>query len=321
MLKIIFSIAAAFIFSTCFCQVSKSKADYETKTIVYKVIGQDSIRADFFRTTTDNKLHPVIVYLHGGALIFGSKNDLSNEQREFYLNAGYSVFAVDYRLAPETKLSSILEDVRDAIVWVQKNHKELHVDPKNIFVVGHSAGGYLALTTGYMLSTPPRGIISFYGYGDLKGKWYNEPSSHYLEQGKIPEEKAMKLISPSVISSASYSQRFDLYLYTRQQGIWPSFVSGHDISKEPDYFDQFSPVLNVSSNYPPVLLIHGDKDTDVPFEQSVLMDKILSEKKINHKFIKMAGFNHVFDYAEGGLSNPKIKKAFDEVIKFMNKHK
>jgi acetyl esterase/lipase len=319
--KIIFSIILVFIFTDFYSQNSKSKIDYEKKLYVYKIIGQDSIKSDFYRISNDTIVRPIIVWLHGGALIMGSKNRLPKEQLEFYLHAGYSLLSIDYRLAPETKLNEIVEDIKDAIIWVQNNDTQLQIDPKRIFVIGHSAGGYLSLMTGYILDNPPRAIVSFYGYGDLQSEWCNQPDSFYLNYRKVPKEKAYKLIRGSTITSASNDERFDLYLYCRQQGIWSNIVSGRDTKKEPEYFNQFCPIKNINSNYPPVLLIHGDNDTDVPFKQSVLMDEALSLKNIDHQFIRMTGFGHAFDKTKGGLSNAQINNTFNEVVKFLNKYK
>jgi acetyl esterase/lipase len=266
-------------------------------------------------------MRPIIVWIHGGALIWGGRNSLPKEQLEFYLNAGYSVLSIDYRLAPETKLYEITEDIKDAIIWVQNNDIQLQIDPKKIFVIGHSAGGYLALMTGYLLDKPPRAIVSFYGYGDIQSEWCNQPDSYYTKLGLIPKNNAFKIIRDSAITSASSNERYDLYLYCRQQGIWTNIVSGHDPVKEPDYFNRFCPLKNMNSHFPPVLLIHGDHDTDVPFKQSVLMDEALSCKNIDHQFIKMAGFGHAFDKLEGGFGNTQISNTFYEVTKFMDNYK
>jgi acetyl esterase/lipase len=321
MKKLIFSIVFVLLCADFYSQTYESKMEYEKKTFVYKIIEQDSIKSDFYRTSNDKTVRPIIVWIHGGALIWGSSNSLPKEQLEFYLNAGYSLLSVDYRLAPETKLYDIIEDIKDAILWVRNNAAQLQIDPQRIFVIGHSAGGYLALMTGYILDNPPRAIISFYGYGDIQSEWCNQPSSFYINYGLVSKEKAFKLIRSSTLTRASNNERFDLYLYCRQQGIWTNVVSSHDPVKEQEYFDRFCPIKNISSSFPPVLLIHGDKDTDVPFEQSVLMDEALSHKNIDHQFIKMAGFDHAFDKLKGGLSNSIISNTFYEVLKFMNKYK
>jgi dipeptidyl aminopeptidase/acylaminoacyl peptidase len=69
-----------------------------------------------------------------------------------------------------------------------------------------------------------------------------------------------------------------------------------------------------------VLLIHGDKDLDVPFEQSVLMDQELTSKKIKHKFIRMENYGHGFDNKEGAFDTPDVKKVFADIQAFLKEH-
>jgi acetyl esterase/lipase len=288
------------------------------KTFSYKAVDKIQIKADLYRTADNATPKPVIIWIHGGALIFGSRNDLPEEQKKFYLKAGYSLVSIDYRLAPSTKLPEIVNDVADAIQWVHKYGADsLGIDPEKIFVVGHSGGAYLALTSGYSSKIKPRAIISFYGYGDLLAKWYNAPSAFYLSQPAVSRTRAEKLMYDSVITSASFQDRFDLYLYSRQKGIWPELVSGHNPKKEAEWFKVYCPIENIDVGYPPVLLIHGDKDTDVPFDQSVILNDKLESKAIRHKFIKMKNYGHVFDLFEGGLSNPEVNKVFEQMAVFI----
>ena len=250
------------------------------KTFIYKTVGKTPIHADLYQTTGKTKLKPAIIWIHGGALIFGSRTDLPEEQMKFYLKAGYSVISIDYRLAPETKLPEIVEDIKDAVQWVRANGPHLlRIDSTKIFIIGHSAGAYLTLMSGYFLRNPPQGIVSFYGYGSILSEWFNKPDSFYSTKNLISEEKATKLIQDSIITGFSSNDRNDLYYYGRQRGIWPRIISNHDPIKEPEWFNRYCPIKNINSNYPPVLLLHGDKDLDVPFIESVLMDKELELKK------------------------------------------
>ncbi len=69
----------------------------------------------------------------------------------------------------------------------------------------------------------------------------------------------------------------------------PEKSPAHDPDAEPKAFDRFCPVRNVSAQYPPTLLIHGTNDTDVPHEQSVLMDRELTRRGVPHEFISVPG--------------------------------
>lgn len=291
------------------------------KTFVYKSVGKTSIYADWYTSAGKAELKPAIVWIHGGALLFGSRTDLPQEQLKLYTNAGYNVIAIDYRLAPETKLPSIIKDVTDAITWVHAEGRLLNVDTSKIFVVGHSAGAYLALMSGYFLQHPPKAIVSFYGYGSILEDWYNKPDSFALTKKMIPGQEVSKLIGDSVITSARAADRLDLYIYSRQKGSWPQLVSGHNPKTETKWFRKYCPLQNIHTGYPPVLLIHGVKDLDVPYRESVLLHRQLNLKKVHNKFITWNSYGHLFDVFEGGLSNPDVLNTFQQVLSFLGSYR
>jgi dipeptidyl aminopeptidase/acylaminoacyl peptidase len=105
------------------------------------------------------------------------------------------------------------------------------------------------------------------------------------------------------------------YLYTRQQGLWPMEVVGHDPDREPRVFDSFYPLRNVTKAYLPTMLLHGEDDMDVPFEQSVLMAKEFEHQGVQHELIAMPGRGHVFDREMG---NPEISATFDRILKLLD---
>jgi len=116
---------------------------FSKRSYTYKVVGDCKIEADVYRTPDDN-VSPAILWIHGGALILGNREGLPRQQLERYVQAGYAVVSIDYRLAPEVKIKSIIEDVQDAYKWVRQRGPELfRIDPDRIAVIGHSAGGYV----------------------------------------------------------------------------------------------------------------------------------------------------------------------------------
>jgi acetyl esterase/lipase len=142
-------------------------APSEPQTFVYKKVADCPIKVDVFARHRNGR-KPVAVWIHGGALIFGSRKLPPNSRvLRALLNAGFAVVSIDYRLAPETKLPAIIEDVRDAFRWIRENSEKLGIDPSRMVVCGGSAGGYLTLMTGFALTPRPKALVSYWGYGDI----------------------------------------------------------------------------------------------------------------------------------------------------------
>ena len=128
---------------------------------------------------------------------------LPADERKQFLQAGYIVVAVDYRLGPETKLPEILRDVEDAYRWIQEKGPTLFsADPRRVAVVGQSAGAYLALMVGVRVHPSPKAIISFYGYGDIAGEWYSRPSAFFLSEHRVTKEQAFRAVSNRPLSQS-----------------------------------------------------------------------------------------------------------------------
>jgi acetyl esterase/lipase len=291
----------------------------EPKTYTYKTVGELPIKADVYRLPGDD-VRPALVWIHGGALIIGQRGGPNLAQRKRYLDAGHVIISIDYRLAPETKIQGIIEDVRDAIEWVRTEGSELYkVDPKRVGVVGHSAGGYLTLMAGFAVEPPPQALVAFYGYGDVDGDWYAKPDPYYRKtRPLVSKEDAYKAIGTKEIAEGNVTGRQDFYLYCRQNGLWPKEVVGHDPAKQPREFDRYCPVRNVTKNYPPTLLLHGDNDTDVPHQQSVAMAAELKRAGVVHDFISIKGGEHGFDAK--GMQDANVSAAFDKIEMFLKKH-
>jgi acetyl esterase/lipase len=296
---------------------SAQEKEATKKTYTYKTVEKCKIQADVYRANGE-QIQPVIIWIHGGALIMGRREQIDRALLGKLLKAGYVVVSIDYRLAPETKLPAILEDVEDACKWVREKGPELfHIDPKRIAVIGGSAGGYLTLAAGFRVVPRPKALASFWGYGDIAGAWYSRPDPFYSRMPPVPKDEAYKAVGGPVISESSgKNNRHRFYLYCRQNGLWPKEVAGHDPDKDPQTFDAFCPVRNVSAEYPPTLLIHGTKDTDVPYEQSATMDKELARKGVVHELVTVQDVGH-------GLAGAKpavVEEIHDRVLVFLNKY-
>jgi len=298
---------------------TERRAPIVKTTHTYKKVENLEIRADLHRTD-DNFIRPLVVWIHGGALIMGHRASIDRRIRKMLLDSGYAILSIDYRLAPETKLPEIIRDVEDAFVWIQREGgKTLRVDTRRVAVMGGSAGGYLTLTAGFRARPRPRVLVSFWGYGDLVGDWYSRPSPHARHHRvKLTSDEARSQASGPVISDSRHrtGNGGAFYQYCRQHGLWPREVSGWDPHEDEKKFVPYMPVRNVDSSYPPTFLLHGTKDTDVPYEQSVMMAAELAKKGVEHWFVPIAGGEHGL----GGGDSREIDSAYRSVLDFVNRH-
>src|SRR5262245_27580367 len=88
--------------------VLAGQAPGNKKTFTYKTVGNCEIKADVYGTSADT-VRPVVIWIHGGALIMGHREGVDRTLRDHLLKAGYALVSIDYRLAPETKLPAIIE--------------------------------------------------------------------------------------------------------------------------------------------------------------------------------------------------------------------
>lgn len=258
---------------------------------------------------------PAVLYLHGGALIWGMRNRVMDEYVVGFNKAGFVLISADYRLAPETKLPAIAQDVEDALAWVRGPAAvEFGIDPERVAVMGSSAGAYLALLSG-TFAEPPRAIASLYGYGDILGDWYTRPSEAYLRRPLVDRETAMQHIWQEPISEGP-DPRFKFYLWCRQQARWVQEVTGLDPRANRNELLKYCPAHNVGPGYPPTILLHGDADTDVPVEQSRQMAAALETAGRPHELVIVEGGGHGFDFE---THQPEVQAAVRRMMGFLTK--
>ena len=301
-----------------------AEISFKKATVVYREIDGHKILADVHRPQ-DAKVRPVIVWIHGGALITGSRDlknsgDLTPFLPAFAKSLGCAIVSIDYRLAPETKLPQIISDIKEAFRWLSGDGaRQFHLDPRRIVVIGESAGGYLTLVTGYRVRPKPKALVALYGYGDLVGDWLSKPNPYpRYNLRKISREEAESQTDGTVISDSDERKGNGalIYMYYRQNGLWPEEVSGFARSRIADEITPFEPIRNVTPDWPPTLLMHGTSDTDVPYEQSKLMAKKFKQKGVPFTLIPIDHGEHGF----GGGDPQKIREAYKSMAEFIKKH-
>ena len=316
-------LAVAFLMLSMLREPTRASADAPAApaapsrtTYTYKTVGGLAIKLDVHRPN-DDIVRPVAIWIDGGALIMGSRHDAMPAVAESLLRAGFAVVSIDYRLAPETTLPAIIKDVEDAYTFVRVQGPTLFkVRTDRMAVLGASAGGYLALTLGFRAEPRPAVLVSLYGYGDLVGDRYSQPSAFYrTTYPLVSEADARRVVGREPISDASLSplRRYLFYFYTRRHGRWAHEVAGWDPRAETSRFAPFMPLGNIGKTYPPTLLIHGDADTDVPYEQAVMLDQALRSHAVPTEFITIRNADH---FLRGG--DPLVvAKAQEDAARFV----
>lgn len=292
------------------------------ETYAYKTVGTLEIKADVYRPSSAPPQHPVVVYIHGGSLINGGRAKLDKPPRilDQYLAAGFIVVSIDYRLAPETKLQYIVSDIVDAFRWVREKGPGLFgADPQRVAAAGASAGGYLALVSGTHVRPRPFAIVAESSYGDLVGPWQQQTStSPKHHRTELTEAEAWKQVSGPPIANAADRMgdggAFNAFL--RTHGQWPKAISGWDPKSETEKFFPYLPERNVSRDFPPTILIHGENDSDVPVALPRAMAAEFMRSGVEHQLIVIPGGEHGYAGADRALIEAAQKKA----VAFLRAH-
>src|SRR5262249_46461239 len=208
------------------------EAAFGKQTYTYKTAGETPVQADVYRAA-DTKVRPVVVWLHGGALIMGSRTAVPKGLLDLCRAEGFALVSLDYRLAPEVKLPAIVEDVEDAFRWLRTQGPKLfHADAERVVVAGGSAGGYLTLLTGVRIRPRPTALVAYWGYGDVDGDWYTKPSGFYRKQAPVEKADAYRGVGEKAVTGSEdgvdFKARGRFYLYLRQNGLWTKDGTGVD---------------------------------------------------------------------------------------------
>lgn len=312
-------LAACFLLSGL---LSATAADpmLEKKTYTYKKVGPVEIQADVYRSA-DQKPQPVIVSIHGGALMMGGRGGAPRNLLDMCRKEGIILVSIDYRLLPQVKVPEIVEDVRDALAWIRKDGPKLFAaDPERIAVTGGSAGGYLTLMTGFGSEPRPRALVSYFGFGDLTADWTTKPNAAY--QSKFADRSVQEMrerVGQQVVTSPgqdSAKPRSDYFVFLKQKGLWSNEAMGFDVLSHRDRAKPYCPLQNVTERYPPTMLIHGTADTDVASSESEAMAQALAAQKVPHELILLKGAGHGLRDGDREL----VAEAHERALAFLRDH-
>ncbi len=279
----------------CVAVPAAEPAALSKTTHVYKTVGAVKIAADVLRPP-GTEARPVLVWLHGGALIVGSRTQLPKSLVELCTQERWILVSLDYRLAPEVKLPAIAEDLRDAFHWLHAEGPRLfHADTRRVVVAGGSAGGFLTMLAGAIVTPRPSALLAYWGYGDIDGEWARARSSHHGMP--VDREEALAAVNRGQVLTntddpAVAKARGNYYRHLRQPGAWAASVTGMDSAKEPAQLKPYCPLRLITPDYPPILMVHGTEDTDVPYACSTAMARELGRNGVKHELITVPGGEH-----------------------------
>ena len=198
-------------------------------------------------------------------------------QRRFgvLLDRGFTVFLVRHGSSPLFKVPDAVADVREAVRFVRSNAAKLGVDPERLGVFGGSAGGHLSL----MLGLAGDGAQAAGGEGAT-------PTA-----STAPVERATVAVytPPWVAAVAAYFPPVDLRRLVGPSERFPA------LDFDPELADDVSPLLFVSADDPPVLLVHGTADTLVPLSNSQILHEALTGQHVETRLIVLEGAGHGFE--------------------------
>ncbi|MDR7855279.1 alpha/beta hydrolase [Tissierella sp.] len=251
----------------------------------------------------------VLLYFHGGGLLYGNPNDLPDLHLEKFCENNYAIISFEYRLAPKYKLPDILSDVIFCINWYLDNRYKFFNLDISYFLWGRSAGAYLALLAAReKYKENPLGILSYYGYGFLEEFWSSTPNPHYNSLPKIDEESINNILSKE---DKSINSRYALYVYARQKGTWLSLIYDEPIKY---LLLKYSlRTFNNYQDYPPVFLTHSFYDPDVPCDESKSLHRLIPKSEL----FLVSSDVHDFDrYVEKSNTMELLERS----LSFLNKN-
>src|SRR5262245_3955442 len=104
--------------------MARGFAGGEKATYTYKKVGDIEIKADVYNGSANGR-RPTVIWIHGGALILGNRDGIMQGFHDRLIAADWTVVSIDYRLAPETRLPEIHQDLIDACQWVHEEGPKL----------------------------------------------------------------------------------------------------------------------------------------------------------------------------------------------------
>jgi acetyl esterase/lipase len=228
---------------------------------------------------------PLVIYVHGGGLTSGDKSDINPVFLNALATAGFAVASVNYRLAPQYKFPAQIEDVKCAIRYLRAHSQSYDVNSSEIFAFGDSSGGELV------------SLAALTGSGSIfdVGSYLNESSSVGAVADLFGEANLTETISASDFQRVFSSNQSDLILGS------------------PSHF--------VKANSPPILIIQGINDTNVPESQSIeLYNDLRTSGAQQTQIILVQNMGHEFVQVGSNPISPSLAEIVQDMVSFFERY-
>ncbi len=252
--------------------------------LTYHVASNQENKLDLYVPRGATGPTPVLMYIHGGGWVGGTKE--SSVLRILpYLEMGWAVANVEYRLGAVARAPAAVEDGLCALRWVIRNAGQYNLDTSRIVTTGNSAGGHLALTTGMI------------------------PASAGLDR-ECPGSEELSVAA--IINWYGITEVGDLLAGPNTRSYAVEWMGS--LENRFEIAERVSPMTYVRAGLPPTLTIHGDADPTVPYQHAIMLHEKLDELGVPNELHTVPGGRH------GGFNREQTLAVFETIRRFLSQH-
>ena len=261
--------------------------------VVYHVANNHESKLDLYLPGNPSGPTPVLMMIHGGGWVQGTRE--SRILRSLpYLEMGWAVVNVSYRLVQVSRAPAAVEDCLCALQWIARNAELYNFDTSRIVTSGDSAGGHLALTSGMV--PPSTGL----GRECASGSFSGPPTTLSVDVAAI-------------INWYGITDVADLLEGPNTKGYAVQWLGG--LPNRAEIARLVSPLTYVRRGLPPTLTIHGDADSIVPYEHAVRLHAALDDTGVPNELHTVPGGGH------GGFNRAQTLKIYETIQRFLGRHR